>query len=103
MAGLGSNTIKRVRTIEQKAFEETKEKFRTQEISINQAYKEIKKEERLPSKKLDPQHSKINPKGRKKHYVFYAFFTHFIKKAPYITYEALSVARTGIEPVTSGL
>ena len=46
VAGLGSNTIKKVETIEQKASEETKEKLKNQEISINQAYKQIKKEER---------------------------------------------------------
>lgn len=80
IAGLSHDTIKNVKTIEKKACSETKEQLRTQEISINQAYKEVKKEDTLS-----------------------ALCPHFIKKAPYIVHEALSVARTGIEPVTSGL
>jgi len=39
VAGLSHGTIKKVKTIEAKASAKTKEKLRSQEISINQAYK----------------------------------------------------------------
>lgn len=46
IAGVGEQTISRVKVIEQKAAPEIKEKLSTGEISINQAYKDIKKEEK---------------------------------------------------------
>lgn len=46
VAGVGEQTIARVKVIEQKAPEEVKAKLRTGEVSINAAYKEIKKEEK---------------------------------------------------------
>jgi DNA modification methylase len=46
VASVGEQTIARVKIIEAKANEETKEKLRTGEVSINQAYQEIKKEEK---------------------------------------------------------
>ena len=50
VAGVGEQTIARVKVIEQKAPEEVKEKLRTGEVSINAAYKEIKKEEKKAEK-----------------------------------------------------
>lgn len=46
IAGVGEQTISRVKVIEQKAAPEIKEKLSTGEISINQAYQDIKKEEK---------------------------------------------------------
>jgi N6-adenosine-specific RNA methylase IME4 len=46
VASVGEQTIARVKIIEAKANEETKEKLRTGEVSINQVYQEIKKEEK---------------------------------------------------------
>jgi 16S rRNA G966 N2-methylase RsmD len=46
ISGIGQQTIARVKVIEQKAPEEVKAKLRTGEVSINAAYKEIKKEEK---------------------------------------------------------
>jgi N6-adenosine-specific RNA methylase IME4 len=45
VASVGEQTIARVKVIEAKADEETKAKLSTGEVSINQVYKEIKKEE----------------------------------------------------------
>jgi len=46
VAGVGEQTIARVKKIQEKAPEEVKEKLSRGEVSINQAYKEIKKEEK---------------------------------------------------------
>jgi N6-adenosine-specific RNA methylase IME4 len=46
VAGVGERTISMVKVIEAKAPEEVKEKLSTGEVSINQAYQEIKKEEK---------------------------------------------------------
>lgn len=46
VAGLSSNTIRRVETIEEKATPELKDQLRTGEISINQAYNAIRKQEK---------------------------------------------------------
>jgi len=46
IASVGHDTIAKVKVIEQKAPEEVKVKLRTGEVSINQAYQEIKKEEK---------------------------------------------------------
>lgn len=46
IAGVGEQTISRVKVIEQKAAPEIKEKLSTGELSINQAYQDIKKEEK---------------------------------------------------------
>jgi len=46
IASVGHDTIAKVKVIEQKAPEEVKAKLRTGEVSINQAYQEIKKEEK---------------------------------------------------------
>ena len=43
---VGQNTLSRVKVIQEKAPEEVKAKLRTGEVSINAAYKEIKKEEK---------------------------------------------------------
>lgn len=45
LAGVSHDTIAKVKIIEQKADEETKEKLSSGEVSINQAYKEIKQAE----------------------------------------------------------
>jgi N6-adenosine-specific RNA methylase IME4/DNA-binding XRE family transcriptional regulator len=47
IAGVSHDTIHKVETIENKATPEIKAKLQTQEYSINQAYKEIKKEEKI--------------------------------------------------------
>jgi len=47
ISGIGEQTISRVKVIEQKAAPEIKEKLSTGEISINQAYQDIKKEEKI--------------------------------------------------------
>lgn len=46
VANVGERTISMVKKIEEKAPEEVKEKLKTGEVSINQAYQEIKKEEK---------------------------------------------------------
>jgi len=46
VASVGKDTIAKVKHIEAKANEETKAKLSTGEVSINQAYQEIKKEEK---------------------------------------------------------
>ena len=46
VSGVGQQTIARVKVIEAKATPEVKAKLSTGEVSINQAYKEIKKEEK---------------------------------------------------------
>ncbi len=46
LAGVSHDTIAKVKIIEQKADEETKEKLSSGEVSINQAYKEIKQAEK---------------------------------------------------------
>jgi len=46
IASVGEQTIARVKKIEEKAPEEVKEKLRTGEVSINQAYEEIRKKEK---------------------------------------------------------
>ena len=46
IASVGHDTIARVKKIEEKADEETKAKLRTGEISINQVYTDIKKQEK---------------------------------------------------------
>jgi DNA modification methylase/DNA-binding XRE family transcriptional regulator len=47
IAGVSHDTIHKVETIENKATPEIKAKLQTQEYSINQAYNEIKKEEKI--------------------------------------------------------
>jgi hypothetical protein len=46
VSGVGQQTIARVKVIEAKASQEVKAKLSTGEVSINQAYKDIKKEEK---------------------------------------------------------
>lgn len=46
VANVGTGTISMVKKIQEKAPEEVKEKLKTGEVSINQAYQEIKKEEK---------------------------------------------------------
>lgn len=46
IAGIGSNTINKIKAIEATAPIEVKQKLQTQEISINQAYQQVKKDER---------------------------------------------------------
>jgi len=50
VASVGEQTISRVKVIEAKAPEKVKEKLATGEMSINQAYQEIKKEEKKDAK-----------------------------------------------------
>jgi 16S rRNA G966 N2-methylase RsmD len=50
VAGVGEQTMARVKVIQEKAPEEVKEKLKTGEVSINQAYQEIKKEEKKEKK-----------------------------------------------------
>ncbi len=50
VAQVSHDTIAKVKKIQEKAPEEVKEKLRSGEVSINQAYKEIKKEEKQKQK-----------------------------------------------------
>ena len=50
VASVGKDTIAKVKKIQEKAPEEVKEKLATGEVSINAAYKEIKKEEKKEQK-----------------------------------------------------
>ena len=51
MLHVSHDTIAKVKKIQEKAPEEVKAKLRTGEVSINAAYKEIKKEEKKEHKK----------------------------------------------------
>lgn len=55
IASVGEQLISRVKVLEAKAPEEVKEKLRTGEISINQAYQEIKKEEKKEQQEVKKQ------------------------------------------------
>lgn len=66
LAGVSHDTIAKVKVIEQKADEETKEKLSSGEVSINQAYKEIKQaekkeqfDEKIKKQKQDIESGKI--------------------------------------------
>lgn len=50
LSNVGQQTLARVKKIQEKAPDEIKEKLQTGEVSINQAYKEIKKEEKQREK-----------------------------------------------------
>jgi len=67
LSGLGERTISRVDKIQQKATTELKEKVSSGELSVNQAYNEIRKEERkeeIEQQKNDIKQGKIEfPKG----------------------------------------
>lgn len=62
IAGVGEQTISRVKVIEQKAAPEIKEKLSTGEISINQAYQDIKKEEKKVELKEKIQSQRVETK-----------------------------------------
>ena len=53
VANVSDNTIAKVKTIQQKAAPEIKAKLETGELSINQAYQEIKKEEKIEAKQIE--------------------------------------------------
>lgn len=53
IANVGKDTIAKVKTIQQKAAPEVKAKLETGEVSINQAYQEIKKEEKKEAVKIE--------------------------------------------------
>lgn len=61
IASVGEQTIARVKVIEAKANEETKAKLSTGEVSINQVYQDIKKEEKKEErdKKIEDVKAKI--------------------------------------------
>lgn len=59
IADVSHDTIMRVKAIEAKAPEEVKEKLRTGDISINQAFTEIKKEEKKEQKKQEIEAIKL--------------------------------------------
>jgi N6-adenosine-specific RNA methylase IME4 len=61
VANVSHDTIAKVKAIEAKAPEEVKEKLRTGEVSINQAYQDIKKEEKKAErdKKIEDVKQKI--------------------------------------------
>lgn len=61
VASVGEQTIARVKVIEAKANEETKAKLSTGEVSINQVYQDIKKEEKKEErdKKIEDVKAKI--------------------------------------------
>lgn len=58
IASVGHDTIAKVKVIEAKAPEEVKVKLRTGEVSINQAYQEIKKEEKKEEQEIKKQEQK---------------------------------------------
>ena len=60
ISGIGQQTIARVKKIQAKAPEEVKAKLATGEVSINAAYKEIKKEEKKEQKEKKIQDIKAN-------------------------------------------
>lgn len=62
IAQVGDDTIKKVKTIEAKAPEEVKEKLRAGEVSINQVYQGIKREE----KKVNFEQKKVEFTKQKK-------------------------------------
>jgi predicted methyltransferase len=64
LAEVSHDTIAKVKTIQQKAPEEVKAKLSTGEISINQAYQEIKKEEKV--KERIQEREKLAEEGAKK-------------------------------------
>lgn len=64
IAKVSHDTIAKVKKINDKAPEETKEKLRTGEVSINAAYKEIKKEEKKES--IKEQRRLLSEEGSKK-------------------------------------
>lgn len=55
VAGVGERTISMVKVIEAKASEEVKAKLRTGELTINQAYQEIKKEDKREEQEIKKQ------------------------------------------------
>lgn len=55
IASVGEQTIARVKVIEAKASDEVKAQLRTGEVSINQAYQEIKKEEKKEQQEVKKQ------------------------------------------------
>lgn len=55
VANVSHDTIAKVKTIQQKAAPEIKAKLETGEVSINQAYQEIKKEEKIAQRQLKRQ------------------------------------------------
>lgn len=61
IAGVSHDTIAKVKVIEQKATEDVKEKLSSGEISINQAYQDIKKEEKKIEIKEKALELKNNP------------------------------------------
>ena len=61
---IGQQTLARVKKIQEKAPEEVKAKLRTGEVSINAAYKEIKKEEK--KEKKETERSRLEEIGKTK-------------------------------------
>lgn len=59
IANVGEQTISRVKKIEEKASQELKEQLQKGEVSINQAYQEIKKEEKKEEHKIKVQAERI--------------------------------------------
>ena len=64
VASVSHDTIAKVKKIQEKASEEVKEKLSTGEVSINAAYKEIKKEEK--KEKKETERSRLEEIGKTK-------------------------------------
>jgi 16S rRNA G966 N2-methylase RsmD len=64
IASVSHDTVAKVKVIEQKAAPEVKQKLSTGEVSINQAYQEIRKEEKK-AKQSEVLHSRSADKARK--------------------------------------
>ena len=55
--GVSASTIEHARTVENRADEETKEKIKNNELSINQAYQKVRKSKKKPDKNIDDDNS----------------------------------------------
>lgn len=55
--GVSASTIEHARTVENRADEETKEKIKNNELSINQAYQKVRKSKKKPDENIDDDNS----------------------------------------------
>ena len=55
--GISASTIEHARTVENRADEETKEKIKNNELSINQAYQKVRKSKKKSDENLDSDNS----------------------------------------------
>lgn len=55
--GISASTIQHARTVENRADEETKEKIKNNELTINQAYQKVRKSKKKPDENIDDDNS----------------------------------------------